>query len=110
MPEEITQLLGEYGKYTSVIAGVLVFLALALLRNKLASLLLGLAGRVIYAKKPEKRQGFVQSLKRPIKLRSRWNLSTIIRSFTTICRIWITMISGAASRPIIRYLVRAMPF
>ena len=68
MPEAVTQLLGEYGKYASVIAGVLVFLALALLRNKLASLLLGLAGRVIYAKKPEKRQGFVQSLKRPLAL------------------------------------------
>ena len=43
MPEAVTQLLGEYGKYASIIAGVLVFLALALLRNKLASLLLGLA-------------------------------------------------------------------
>ena len=68
MPEAITEFFNAYGFYLNIAIGVVIFLALAALRNKLANFLLKLIAKVIFAKKPERREGFVSSLRRPLSL------------------------------------------
>lgn len=68
MPVAITEFFNEYGFYLNIAIGIVIFLALVTLRNKIANFLLKLIAKVLFAKKPERREGFVTSLKRPLSI------------------------------------------
>lgn len=68
MPQAITDFFNEYGFYINIAFGALIFIAFTALRNKIAVFLLKLISKIIFAKKPERRDGFIQSLKRPLSL------------------------------------------
>lgn len=68
MPQAITDFFNEYGFYINIAIGTIIFIAFTALRNKIATFLLKIIGKIIFAKKPERREGFIQSLKRPLSL------------------------------------------
>lgn len=68
MPQAISDFFTAYESYIRIAAGAAVFAALALLRNKITSALLGLTAKILFSKKPERRAGFVSSLKKPVAL------------------------------------------
>lgn len=66
MPEAITEFFNEYGFYIHIALGALIFAAFTAFRNKIAALLLKILAKILFAKKPERREGFVASLKKPL--------------------------------------------
>ena len=66
MPEAIKEFFEAYGFYINIALGAVIFLALAALRNKIADFILKLIARVLFVKKPDIREGFVASLRRPL--------------------------------------------
>ncbi|HIZ10550.1 MAG TPA: mechanosensitive ion channel family protein [Candidatus Eubacterium faecavium] len=66
MPAAVTEFFEQYSFYINIALGAAVFIALTALRNKIADLLLKILAKLFFAKKPERREGFISSLKRPV--------------------------------------------
>ncbi len=66
MPEAITAFFEEYGFYINIAFGALIFIGFTALRNKIAAFLLKIIAKILFAKKPKRREGFISSLKRPL--------------------------------------------
>ena len=68
MPEAITAFLAEYEKYVGIAAGIIIFVLLTVFRNRLAGLVLNIAGKTLFAKNPQNIDGFKNSLMRPVAI------------------------------------------
>ncbi len=66
MLETVQNFINEYETYFNIGLGLVIFLALLALRNKLADGILRLIAKVLFVKKPERRAGFINSLKKPL--------------------------------------------
>ena len=66
MLETVQNFINEYETYFNIGLGLVIFLALLALRNKLADGILRLIAKVVFVKKPERRAGFINSLKKPL--------------------------------------------
>lgn len=66
--EAINEIFAAYGTYINIVIGAAVFILFTVFRNKLASLLLGITGKIIFAKYPQRRQGYKNSLMHPVAI------------------------------------------
>lgn len=66
--EAINEIFAAYGTYINIAIGAAVFILFTVFRNKLASLLLGITGKIIFAKYPQRRQGYKNSLMHPVAI------------------------------------------
>ena len=66
--EAINEIFAAYGTYINIAIGAAVFILFTMFRNKLASLLLGITGKIIFAKYPQRRQGYKNSLMHPVAI------------------------------------------
>lgn len=66
MPEALQNFINGYGTYIGIGLGILIFLAMISLRNKLSDGILRLVSKILFAKAPEKRESFINSLKKPL--------------------------------------------
>lgn len=66
--EAINEIFAAYGTYINIAIGTAVFILFTMFRNKLASLLLGITGKIIFAKYPQRRQGYKNSLMHPVAI------------------------------------------
>lgn len=64
--EAINEIFAAYGTYINIAIGAAVFILFTVFRNKLASLLLGITGKIIFAKYPQRRQGYKTALCTPL--------------------------------------------
>lgn len=68
MPQAITNFFNEYGFYINIAFGALIFIAFTAFRNKISVFLLKIISKIFFAKKPDRRDGFIKSLKRPLSI------------------------------------------
>lgn len=66
--EAINEIFAAYGTYINIAIGAAFFILFTVFRNKLASLLLGITGKIIFAKYPQRRQGYKNSLMHPVAI------------------------------------------
>ena len=66
--EAINEIFAAYGTYINIAISAAVFILFTVFRNKLASLLLGITGKIIFAKYPQRRQGYKNSLMHPVAI------------------------------------------
>ena len=66
--EAINEIFAAYGTYINIAIGAAVFILFTVFRNKLASLLLGITGKIIFAKYPQRRQGYKNSIMHPVAI------------------------------------------
>lgn len=64
--QALTDFFTTYESYINIAAGLIIFILLTVFRNRIADLLLRIISKILFAKKPERRKGFISSLKRPV--------------------------------------------
>lgn len=68
MMEAIKEFFSAYGTYINIAIGAVIFILFTAFRNKLASLVLGITGKIVFAKYPQRRQGYKSSLMHPVAI------------------------------------------
>ena len=68
MLEAIKEFFNEFQIYINIGLGIIVFALFSAFRNKLAGLVLNITAKIIFAKKPQHKDGYKASLMRPVSI------------------------------------------
>ena len=66
--QTVTLFVNENEKLIKIIAGIVIFIVLALLRKQLSNVLLKVTGSIIFRKKPDHKESYITALQKPLSI------------------------------------------